>query len=57
MLGDRKAKAQMIEAFKKQNKPDGKRVTGRIVCEVAAKRLLNKALQMCKEHAGSLLTD
>ena len=45
----------MIEAFKKQNKPDGKRVTGKIVCKVAATRLLNRALQIRKEHAGSLL--
>ena len=31
------------------------RVLGRAVCSVAAKRLLNKALQMRKEYAGSLL--
>ncbi len=28
---------------------------GRTACRIAAKRLLNKALQMRKEHAGSLL--
>ena len=32
-----------------------KRVTGKAFCSVAAKRLLNKALQVRKEHAGSLL--
>ena len=34
---------------------DGKRVTRKVVCKIVAKRLLNKALQMRKEHAGSLL--
>ena len=55
MLSNKKAKAQLIKAFKKQSKPDGKRITGKVVCKIAAKRLLNKALQMRKEHAGSLL--
>ena len=32
-----------------------KRVTGKAVSRIAAKRLLNVALQLCKEHAGSLL--
>ena len=32
-----------------------KRVTGKAVCSVAAKRLVNKALQVRREHAGSLL--
>ena len=32
-----------------------KRVTGKAVCSVAANRLVTKALQVCKEHAGSLL--
>ena len=31
------------------------RVLGRTVCSVAGTRLLNKALQLRKEHAGSLL--
>ena len=55
MLCNKKIKAQLIKAFKKLNKPDGKRVTGKVVCKIAAKRLLNKSLQMRKEHAGSLL--
>ena len=33
----------------------GKRVNGKAVCRVAAKRPFNKALQVRKEHAGSLL--
>ena len=32
-----------------------KRVTGKAVCSVAAKRLVTKVLQVRKEHAGSLL--
>ena len=36
MLNNIKAKAQLIKAFKKQNKPDGKRVTGKVVCKIAA---------------------
>ena len=32
-----------------------KRVTGKAVCSVAAKRLVTKTLQIHKEHAGSLL--
>ena len=30
-------------------------VSVKAMCRVAAKKLLNKALQICKEHAGSLL--
>ena len=48
----------MTAAFKKQEGSLVKRmsrVLGRAVCSVAAKRLLNKALQMRKEYAGSLL--
>ena len=54
MLGNSKAKAKLIEAFKKQQTVP-KRITGKAVCIVAAKRLVNKALQVRKEHAGSLL--
>ena len=31
------------------------RVTGKAVCGLAAKRLVNKALQVCKKHVRSLL--
>ena len=50
MLSNTKAKA--LKLLKKQSKPDSKRVTGKVVCKIAAKRL---PLQMRKEHAGSLL--
>ena len=54
LLGNTKAKAHLIKAFKQQQTAM-KRVTGIAACSVAAKRLLNKALQVRKEHAGSLL--
>ncbi len=43
--------------FKKTNEGVVNRMSGllgRTACRVAANRLLNKALQMRKEHAGSL---
>ena len=58
LLGDSKARAQLMAAFKKQQKIVVKRmsrVLGRTVCKIAAKRLLNKGLHMRKQHAGSLL--
>ena len=54
MLSSTKVKASLTTAYKKQQ-PLVKRVTGKAACTIAAKRLLNKALQVCKEHAGSLL--
>ena len=54
LLADAEAKSKLIESFKKQQTVV-KRVTGKAVCSVAAKRLVTKALQVCKEHAGSLL--
>ena len=58
LLGNSKARVRVTAAFKKQEGNLVKRmsrVLGRAVCSVAAKRLLNKALQMRKEYAGSLL--
>ena len=54
LLGNTKTKTRLIKAFKQQQ-TTMKRVTGIAACNVAAKRLLNKALQVRKEHAGSLL--
>ena len=54
LLGDTKTKAHLITTYKKQQ-PLVKKVTGKLVCTVAAKRLLNLALQVRKEHVGSLL--
>ena len=58
LLSNRKARARVTAAFKKQEGSLAKqmsRVLGRTVCSVAGTRLLNKALQLRKEHAGSLL--
>ena len=54
LLGNAKCKSNLIKAFKKQQ-TTVIRVIGTAVCKIAAKRLLNKALQVRKEHAGSLL--
>ena len=54
LLGNTKVKSNLIKSFKKQQTVV-KRVTGKAVCSVAAKRLVTKALQVRKEHAGSLL--
>ena len=51
LLGDSKARAQLMAAFKKQQKIVVKRmsrVLGRTVCKIAAKRLLNKAGSLLK---------
>ena len=58
LLSNRKARARVTAAFKKQEGSLAKqmsRVLGRTVCSVAGTRLLNKALQLRKEHAGCLL--
>ena len=56
MLGNTKAKAHLITAYKKKKIQSLiNKVTGKAVCTIAAKRLLNKVLQVRKEHAGSLL--
>ena len=52
MCSNAKAKRQLIKTFKELNDGFTRRVTG---SRVAAKKLLNVALRMCKEHAGSLL--
>ena len=56
LLNDSGARIQLMKAFKKQYKSAAKRkVMIEAVCRIAAKRLLNKALQLRKEHAGALL--
>ena len=54
------AKLELVEAFnyKKQSKTAAKQLPKsmfKTVCLVAAKRLCNKALQLRKEHVGTLL--
>ena len=58
LLNDKEARVQLTEAYKKQYKSAAKRlprVMIKAVCRIAVKRLLNKALQLRKEHAGTLL--
>ena len=54
LLSNPEVKSKLIESFKKQLTVV-KKVTGKAVCSVAAKKLVTKALQVRKEHAGSLL--
>ena len=44
LLGNAKAKSCLIREFKRKQSV-AKRVTGKVVCTIAAKKLLNKALQ------------
>ena len=53
LLSNPEVKSNVIKSFKKQQTVV-KRVTGKTVCSVAAKSLVTKALQVRKEHAGSL---
>ena len=58
LLKDDEARVQLVEAYKRQYKSAAKRlplVMIKAVCRIAAKRLLNKVLQVRKEHAGALL--
>ncbi len=58
MFCDSEARVKLTQAFEKKHEGVANkfsRVLGRTACRMAARRLLNKALQMRKEHAGSLL--
>ena len=58
LLDDNGARVQLMEAFKRQYKTAAKtmpRAMIKTVCRIAAKRLLNKVLQLHKENAGALL--
>ena len=58
LLNDNEARIQLMKAYKRQYKSAAKRlprVMMKAVCRIAAKRLLNKALQLRKEHVGILL--
>ena len=52
------AKLELVEAFKKQSKTAAKHLPKcmvKTIALIAAKKLCNKALQLRKEHAGTLL--
>ena len=58
LLENSKARLALIKALKKQHETQAEQargVLGKTACRLAAKRLLNKALQVRKEHAGCLL--
>ena len=55
LLADAKARSQLSDSFPKMHINAKNKVSGTAMCRVSAKKLLNKALQICTEHAGSLL--
>ena len=58
LLENSKTRLALIKALKKQHETQpeqARRVLGKTACRLGAKRLLNKALQVRKEHAGCLL--
>ena len=58
LLENSKARLALIKALKKQHETQAEQargVLGKTACRLAAKWLLNKALQVRKEHAGCLL--
>ena len=58
LLKDNEGRIQLMKAYKRLYKSAAKRLSRvmiKAVCRIAAKRLLNKALQLRKEHAGNLL--
>ena len=58
LLNNSKARLALIKVLKEQHKTlaeQARGVLGKTACRLATKRLLNKALQVRKEHAGSLL--
>ena len=46
---------ELSDNFPKMHINSKHKVSGKAMCRVAAKKLLNKALQIRREHAGSLL--
>ena len=55
LLNDHKARSELVTAFKNMHGSARNTACTKVVCRIAARRLLNKALQMRKEHAGCLL--
>ena len=58
LLNNSKARLALIKVLKEQDKTLAEQahgVLGKTACRLPAKRLLNKALQVRKEHAGSSL--
>ena len=55
LLADAEARSLVSDSFPKMHMNDKINVSVKAMCRVAAKKLLNKALQIRMEHAGSLL--
>ena len=58
LLHDSQTLVQLIKDYKKQHPDLAKRISramSQAVCKIAAKKVLNKALQLRKENVGSLL--
>ena len=55
LLADAEARSLLSDSFTKIHINDKINVSVKAMCRVAAKKLLNKALQIRREHAGSLL--
>ena len=58
LLHDIQTLVQLIKDYKKQHPDLAKRMSramSQAVCKIAAKKVLNKALQLRKENVGSLL--
>ena len=55
LLADAEARYLVSDSFPKMHINDKINVSVKAMCRVAAKKLLNKALQIRREHAGSLL--
>ena len=57
-IQDSQTLVQLIKDYKKQHPDLAKRMSramSQVVCKIAAKNVLNKALQLRKENVGSLL--
>ena len=52
LLADAEARSLVSNSFPKIHINDKINVSVKAMCRVAAKKLLNKALQICREHAG-----
>ena len=55
LLADAEARSRVSDSSPKMNINDKINISVKAMCRVAAKKLLNKTLQICREHAGSLL--
>ena len=55
LLADAEARSLVSDSFPKMHINDKINVSVKAMCRVAAKKLLNKALQIRREHVGSLL--